>query len=239
MEERFWFRDPRVLVTPEFMDRFFPAPGMSLDELFNAYSRLALYVGVVLALMFSATWPLALAAFVLAVIVFVYENHTGPAEEPAQRPDDRDFQQYVKDHPLGEDRQYTMPTPDNPFMNMLQYEIGEDPNRPPAAPLFLPAGAPGSESGDPRTDAGKLADYYLMRDTYRDDNDIWNRNNGQREFYTVPSTTLGDSLEDLKNALYGNMKSCKDDRFDCVPYTDLRAQRYDLSTAPHGAASIL
>ena len=45
---------------------------------------------------------------------------------------------------------------------------------------------------------------------FKDVNDIWGRNASQREFYTVPSTTLGGDQGGFAKWLYGTGPTCKE-----------------------------
>ena len=47
------------------------------------------------------------------------------------------------------------------------------------------------------------------RNLYRDVNDIFGKNNSQRQFYTVPGKTNPNDLESYKNWLYSTPPTCK------------------------------
>ena len=57
----------------------------------------------------------------------------------------------------------------------------------------------------------------FKNDLYNDVSDIFNRNNSQRSFYTVPSTTFPNEQNKFANWLYKLPKTCKEGNgFQCV-----------------------
>ena len=51
---------------------------------------------------------------------------------------------------------------------------------------------------------------YFNKGLYRPVNDIFNKSNSQREFYTVPSTTFPNNQTDFANWLYKTPATCKE-----------------------------
>jgi len=103
----------------------------------------------------------------------------------------------------------TGPSPANPFMNVLLDEIKYNPSRPPAASVTDPA---------LRT---TLDDFFRVQWT-SDPTDVFGKAQSQREFYTMPSTSIPNDRESYQNWLYlipG--KTCKEGGRDkCVPGTN-------------------
>jgi len=48
----------------------------------------------------------------------------------------------------------------------------------------------------------------------------------QRQFYTMPSTTIPNSQDEYAKWLYGNALSCKDNQRYCLRYEDPRFISY-------------
>jgi hypothetical protein len=94
-------------------------------------------------------------------------------------------------------------------MNVLINEIGEYPKKPPA-----------KYTAD--SDVKKTLDESFDVSVYGDPGDVWNRNQSQREFYTMPSTSIPNDRESFQNWLYRIPgKTCKEgNTAACTTATD-------------------
>jgi len=103
----------------------------------------------------------------------------------------------------------TRPTAANPFMNVLLDEIKYNPTRP---------------SADAITDPNNqiiLDDFFRVQWT-SDPTDVFGRSQGQRQFYTMPSTSIPNNQGSYQNWLYLiPSKTCKEGNRDaCYPATN-------------------
>ena len=103
----------------------------------------------------------------------------------------------------------TYPTDRNPFMNVLLDEIKYNPTRPPAADI--------GEKNVKIT----LDDFFRVEFT-SDPTDVFGRSQSQRQFITMPSTTVPNDQDSYQNWLYKIPgKTCKEGgREACLPGTD-------------------
>ena len=103
----------------------------------------------------------------------------------------------------------TLPSARNPFMNVLIDEIKYNPSRPPAASVM-----------DPSIQIS--LDDFFRTEFARDPTDVFGRNQSQREFYTMPSTSIPNDVGSYMNWLYKIPgKTCKEGgREACLPGTD-------------------
>lgn len=103
----------------------------------------------------------------------------------------------------------TPPTARNPFMNVLIDEITFNPTRPSAESIL-----------DPNNQA-VLDDFFRIQ-WNNDPTDVFGRTQGQRQFYTMPSTSIPNDQGSFQNWLYlipG--KTCKEGGRDaCYPGTN-------------------
>jgi hypothetical protein len=103
--------------------------------------------------------------------------------------------------------QVTYPTDRNPFMNVLLDEIKYHPTRPAAADI---------ENKDVKL---TLDDFFRVEFT-SDPTDVFGRSQSQRQFITMPSTTIPNDQDTYKNWLYKIPgKTCKEGG-TCLPGTD-------------------
>ena len=103
----------------------------------------------------------------------------------------------------------TYPNAKNPFMNVLADEVKYNPGRPSAASV-----------DDPNVKAS--LDDFFRTEFARDPTDVFGRSQGQREFITMPSTSIPNDVDSYQNWLYKIPgKTCKEGgREACLPGTD-------------------
>jgi hypothetical protein len=102
----------------------------------------------------------------------------------------------------------TLPTPRNPFMNVLVDEIKYKPERPEATPIDEPY-------------IKETLDEYFRVQWFSDPTDVFGKSQSQRQFYTMPSTTIPNDRKSFQEWLYKIPgKTCKEGgREACVDGT--------------------
>jgi hypothetical protein len=68
-------------------------------------------------------------------------------------------------------------------------------------------------------------DEMFNHNLFKDVNDVFGKMNSQRQFYTMPNTTIPNAQDDFAKWLYANPKTCKEDQEFCLRYEDVRAKR--------------
>ena len=102
------------------------------------------------------------------------------------------------------------PTPDNPFMNPTINDFGIE--MPPEA-----CNADDDQIQDKITDA-------FNDNLFRDVSDVFERQNSQRQYYTVPNSNPPDTIS-FAQWLYKPEDICKVDQTKCLRYNDTRYER--------------
>jgi len=102
-----------------------------------------------------------------------------------------------------------VPTPRNPFMNVLVDELKYNPTRPAAASVLDP-------------EVRVTLDEFFRTEFYSDPTDVFGKTQGQRQFITMPSTSIPNDVDSYQNWLYKIPgKTCKEGgREACLPGTD-------------------
>jgi hypothetical protein len=180
MSEQFWFQDPAVLY--EDWMQFVPLQTMTTAEGLNAVLRFAIYASV---LLFVATgcqsYLAAIPVVALATIILhkLFPNGKtleafldlgsvfGPSR--ASRPEKKELTR----------ENFTMPTVDNPFMNVQLTDIQDNPNRPDAAPIT-----------DKRVRKAINQAFAQTRNIYMDTSDRFDQTQAQRTFHTLQSAKV-------------------------------------------------
>jgi hypothetical protein len=103
----------------------------------------------------------------------------------------------------------TLPSAKNPFMNVLIDEIKYNPSRPMAATVFDPS-------------VKVTLDDFFRTEFYSDPTDVFGKTQGQRQFVSMPSTSIPNDVDSYQKWLYKIPgKTCKEGgREACLPGTD-------------------
>jgi hypothetical protein len=188
--EQIWFRDPAGFIGSDNFTAFFPTREMTYAQQLNAITRFALYLGTLLALV-RRSWAMLyipLGAAAVTLLLGLAEERRGAARRES-------FTRAGQAESGG--GACTLPTPDNPFMNVTADQFSLSPARQPACP-----------ADDPRVREATRAGF--ERNLYRDMDDIFGRNASDRQFYTTPSTTVPNDQGAFARFLYERGPSCKE-----------------------------
>ena len=208
----FWSEDPKILIDRKRLIEFVPTSDMTWKERLNSLTRLAVYSSLLLAMYQGKSWPLyiALAGVVIALFLF----HFGPkdnTQKEIKAPDEHPTSDSPNPFIPKNQPKCIPPTRNNPFMNVMQNEYVDNPTRPPAC-----------DYDDVKDQVEKQWSYNLYQDI---DDALWNRNNSQREWFTMPWTTIPNDQGAFANWCYKTGPTCKTDQTACLRYEDLRANR--------------
>lgn len=184
-----WYEDVGVLLAR--WTEFYPRPDHTTEERVNALVRLTLYATLAAWAYNRQPRTLVLGAGVIAVLSFAFSSRQGVASGAAPGA--------AAGRLLAVGGQCTPPTRDNPFANVLLTDLGK-PSRPPACAY------------DTVKDAVKSN---FNAGLVRNASDIYERENSQHQFYTMPVTTTIPDTAAFSNFLYGGMRSCKTDAAAC------------------------
>lgn len=228
---QFWLDEPSVLWTEA--TEFFPFTEHDkrcTASALNSFTRFGVYLAVVLTLVrMEAAWlvvGLLFAGFAIGAWKFMESN--GAVREGFMN--DRGFDtdapildprevinEYLPDI-IGE-RARTNPTPANPFMNVLVTDIGDNPYKPPAR-----------NTGS--YEVKQELDSYFQTMFADDPGDVFNHTSGQRNWVTMPSTTIPNDQASFANWLYrvpgqtckeGNMEACNfNTGAEILPWREMR-----------------
>jgi hypothetical protein len=108
-----------------------------------------------------------------------------------------------------DDNKCTMPTKENPFMNFTTGDLINNPNKPGACQNV-------------REEQIKM---YRSNNIFLDLTDLWGTNISDRNFHTMPSTTIVNNQQDFGKFLYGDFGKCKSEGKDCLKHRDNKYHR--------------
>lgn len=204
MTDPFWINDISILWYNDRLIEFFPTKSQTVEERLNSIVRLAIYTSCLLYI-YNNNYRYFFIAIITAILTYyVYTQHQ--PEEVIE---------HIKN--IEEKKQCTKPTIDNPFMNVtmkdyLNIKDGKIVDRPPAC-----------DTTDP--EIKKEIDVMFKNNLFQDIDDLFEKFNSQRQFYTTASTTIPNDRDSFQKWLYASPKTCKQDQENCYRYEDIRANR--------------
>jgi hypothetical protein len=188
VSDEFWLDSPEILVRSDRFLEFFITEDMTFVEKLNAITRLGIYVSVILALYHNNPKFLALSLVTITLVLFI-RNFFDESSFSPNVP--KNYTENFEDI-----REKILPTIDNPFMNAV---------------ITKPDDTIPSESYSKTPEAEKVREDIeanFSKNLFQDVGDVFETNNSRRQYYTVPRNS-----GDLKEFLYGGMKSGKEDQY--------------------------
>ncbi|HEY9701922.1 MAG TPA: hypothetical protein V6C58_05730 [Allocoleopsis sp.] len=202
VSDLFWDRDVSILFRSDRLLEFFPTKDQTRVEKLNAITRFGIYISVILSIYKRDFRYLFLIVVTLVVTLALktFSNDTENFEE------------------IEEQNNYTIPTLNNPFGNPSVFDILDNPTKPPMIEYYQKT----EKAKKIREDIENKFNFNVFRDV----GDIYNRMHGQRELYTIPGSTIPpDSDGKFRKWVFGGLKSCKTDQYNCLRYSDLRRRK--------------
>lgn len=187
--EKIWYDDVGGAFAESNYLSVVPREGMTLEEKLNAVVRFLAYFGLLLAALKMDARFFFFGIVAAGASVLVYEQ---------QRADRAEAEKFLEAENLDlvDQKVCARSTLDNPFMNLSVADYGK-PNRPQACDV-----------DNPRVKRAIEANFSAR--LFKDVGDLYGTMSSQREFYTVPVTTIPNDAVSFAEWLYGQGKSCKE-----------------------------
>ena len=201
MANKMWYENIHVLFDSKYALDFWPNKLQTSAQKFNAVTRFILYSGLALSIYFKTTFHV-LVGLVIAVVMAILSSQ-GIIEKGTEAfrslPARHNNPNQMKRVP----EKCTEPTSENPFGNVLVNEYKENPLRPPACPV---------------EDVEDEQKNKFVEGLYRDVGDVYERENSQRQFYTMPNTGIPNDQMSFANWAYFTDGNCKNDKMLCTGF---------------------
>lgn len=196
-QELFWYQSPKILWQQSRLAEFYPSYDMTLAEKLNAIMRLSIYVGIVLFLIMNNYNYLWIPVMIGVFTVFIYNSQKANLETFFNNQQLTD----IVEEQL--DAEQIQPTVNNPFMNFNL--ITDSRFRAPAQKSY--------NNDYLKADIENKFNVNLFRNV----DDIWAKSNSQREFYTMPNTTVVNDQTSFAKWLYNSPPTLKEDTIKGAP----------------------
>jgi len=166
--------------------------------------RFALYLGILLVIWTGNTMYLSLPVIALGSTYVILNYHPETFV-------DNLFSNVLDDPKITVNEENgklcQLPDSNNPFMNVLISDYSNRATRPEACTTEV---------------AKESTENHFNTHLYKNVNDIWNKNNSQRQFYTNPSTTIPNDRSSFMKWCWKTTAVCKDgDQEACHDYVGL------------------
>tara|TARA_B100000575_G_scaffold154027_1_gene122857 strand:+ start:25167 stop:25862 length:696 start_codon:yes stop_codon:yes gene_type:complete len=196
----YWFKNINVLFDVDKAFDVLPNNKMNEAEKVNAFTRLMIYIGILVSIILSDYRYLYIPIIWMGIsyICYLFKEEEVKKEilkkGPTATSEDLDEKTIEKFECLIENTNCALTTEKNPFMNPLPFD---NRNRKPACDVLKERNQ-------------RDIEHQFDKDLIKDGSDIFNRNNGQRQFYTMPSTTYPNNQLSFMNWLYKTPPTCKE-----------------------------
>jgi len=213
-KDKFWIYDISVLANRDFVTKMFPRDDMTSTEKYNAITRFVL-VATILGYIVTKNSNIILTGLVTIAAVAVL-NHM--ANDRTKMPTEG----FATNLAIATARaksidpnQFTLPTPENPAMNVMPADIYEKPGRLPAAhaadPLISKKIADSVKELHVRgmRESNEDKDPKLDPRLYQDIEDQREFDHSMRSFQPTANTQIPNEQDKFAQFLYGDMVSCK------------------------------
>lgn len=211
MQPVFWLKNPLILIDKNHITQLWPEKNMQMEDKLNAMTRFILVLTILGFIFTNSTKVIISGVVTLAVIVMLYFSKSNSKKitlDDLKREGFTNREVYENLKP-----NFTTPTSNNPMMNVLVNEYGENPQRKQAAPSF---------NQEVTEDINEAVKKNLIEEQNVDprlfqnlgDNFVFDQS--MRNFYTTPNTKIPNDQKGFAEFCYGTMVSCKEgNEFAC------------------------
>ena len=179
----FWIDNLNELFNPVL----YPNINMTIEEKINAIIRLILFIGIIATLIFNDSRYILFILIIMLISILIYNY---------QMEKNRKIEKYLNDNDLDiiNNEKCVKPTQENPFMN----------------PSLIGNNNKYDSCSIENEHIKDNIDYFFNKNVFRETDDIYDKSLLDRQFYTVPSTSIPNNREKLASWLYERGPSCKE-----------------------------
>lgn len=221
----FWADNPNVLFQKEYILEFFPVESMTYNQKLNSITRtvfLLMIIGFALSKNLRVLVVSGITAFAIYLLHFYHEKEKEKKNVKKTSLEiienfDNPAIAYMKEAKIDVRADtFDVPTPSNPFSNVLNTDIADNPNKRPAPPAFNTSNDILAKAkrmvSDANPDQPDIADKL-----FTDLGDQFVFEQSLRPFYSNAATTTPNDQGAFADFCYGSMVSCKEgNNFACA-----------------------
>jgi hypothetical protein len=199
-QEPIWIEDISILFQADKLNEFVPQENMSFNQKLNSTVRFSLYLTIILYMYNFNYLNLYIIISVMLATYVIYSFRDSKNTKIESINDFDSASNYRKKHKIKNPKTCRKPTKDNPFMNWRLYDKS-----------FKKA----CDIND--SDVKNKVEKDFGQGLYQNIGDVYQKNNSQRQYYTVPVSSGINEQTDFANWLYKVPPTCKEGNGDqCV-----------------------
>ena len=200
INEPIWSEDISILLQADKLIEFVPTDNMSFNQKLNSVVRFALYLTIILYLYNFNYLNLYILIGVMLSTYFIYSFRDSKNIKIESINNFDSAANYKKNNKIKNPKTCRKPTKDNPFMNWGVYDK-----------TFKKA----CDIND--IDVKEKVEKDFNEGLYQNIGDVYQKNNSQRQYYTMPVSSGISEQSAFANWLYGGPPTCKEGNGDqCV-----------------------
>ncbi len=200
MSTPFWFKDISILYDKNYLLEIIPKKEYDFSRKLNAVVRFSIYYSILLYIFKRDTNILCFPFITIVITVFLYRTNKDEKNDDAMKglmsskshTSMEDIDMMIMD--INKDV-FREPDEDNPMMNQNYFDLYENKK---AVPTYNNPGM--KRKVEETLDAG----------VYKDSNDLFNRRNSQRQWYTMPNTEAMNKQTEFAKWCYMTPPTCKE-----------------------------
>ena len=194
----FWFKSPSILFSKNSLFDFFPSKRFDFNRKLNSIVRLSVIYSLIMILCKKGNHYYLLPPVVMAITWVIWtrqaDTHTTEIIEESMS---NQLDDLIKINDL--ENECRVPSKENPFMNPPINEYSND-----------KISKPRSCSSYNNIGVQNRIEELFNEDLYRDVQDVFGKNNSQRQFYTVPGNRVPNDQSTFAHWLYATPQTCKE-----------------------------
>ena len=191
----FWSDKISILYDKNFLFEIIPKKEYNLNRKLNALLRFIIYYSLIVYLM--DTKKRYVLSFIIGMGIFTYLIYFKYKESFMNRENNK-IMNGSEDMNINElSSECRIPTKDNPFMNPLLSDFGSNKSKP-ACPSYNNKGVQ------------RVTEDFFEEDLYKDINDIFGKENSQRQFFSVPGNSVPNDRDTFMKWCYQTPPTCKE-----------------------------
>jgi len=193
----FWYDDISILFKRDTITEFFPSKRFDIIRKLNSIVRLSLFYTLIMYLLKREQKYLIIPLIIMGITWIVWYKQEDIQNDKILKESMNDkLDDLVRINDLS--TECRVPNKENPFMNPTLSDYGSGNSPPKSCPSYNNKGVQ------------RRVEELFNEDLYRDANDIFGKNNSQRQFYTVPGNRVPNDQGSFAQWLYGTPPTCKE-----------------------------
>jgi len=191
----FWSDKISILYDKNFILDIIPKKEYDLNRKLNALLRFTIYYSLIVFLM--DTKKKYVLTFIIGMAIFTYLIEYKYKDAFMDKVNNK-LMNNTHDMNINDlSSDCRIPTKDNPFMNPLLSDYGTDKSKP-ACQSYNNKGVQ------------RVTEDYFEEDLYKDVNDIFGKENSQRQFFSVPGNSVPNDRDTFMKWCYQTPPTCKE-----------------------------